>query len=131
MSHLSGRQTRAIEALLVERDHTAAAAACHVSRRTLARWLDDPDFRSAYYHASNARLWDCIGQLRTAAGDALATLRAAMGSDTESVRVRAAIAVLDLAVKTDNDILAQRLDALEEQNKLMTEHETRPATART
>jgi hypothetical protein len=64
MSHLSPKQTRAIEALLVEHDQTAAAAACGINRRTLSRWLATPEFRESYQRASAALLWDTLARLR-------------------------------------------------------------------
>jgi hypothetical protein len=114
MSHLSPKQTRAIEALLVEHDQTAAAAACGINRRTLSRWLANREFRQAHQRASAALLWNTVGLLRAASADALATLRTALQSDNDNVRVRAAVALLELAVKADTDILAMRVEALEE-----------------
>jgi len=129
MAQLTSKQQRAIAALLVETDQGAAAGAAGISRRTLVRWLAESDFRAAYQNASNARLWDTIGQLRTATGEAVATLKAALKSQSDTVKVRAACALLEIAIKADNDILAMRIDALEEQNRRMLEHGTRPAAS--
>ena len=117
--HLTPRQERAIVALLVERDQSAAATAVGIGRRTLTRWLGTPDFREAYRLASQQRLADTVGLLRAVAGDALAALRAALQSGNEHVRVRAAVAVLDLAVKVDTDELAARVEVLEEHARAM------------
>jgi hypothetical protein len=121
MSHLSPKQARAIEALLVEHDQTAAAAASGINRRTLSRWLATPEFRESYQRASAALLWGTVARLRSASADALATLRTALQSDSDSVKVRAAVALLELAVKADNDILAMRIARLEETARIQAE----------
>ena len=119
MAHLTPRQERAIAALLTAPDQSAAATAAGIGRRTLTRWLATPKFREAYREASARRLWDTIGQLRATSADALASLRNALQSNNEHVRVRAAVALLELAVKVDNEELAARVTALEEHNKAM------------
>jgi len=117
MAHLTPRQERAIAALLTAPDQSAAAAACGIGRRTLTRWLATPEFRDAYRVASQQRLADTIGLLRATAADAVATLRTALGSDNEHVKVRAAVALLEIAVKVDTDELADRVAALENAEK--------------
>ena len=130
MAHLTPRQERAVAALLTAPDHSAAAAACGIGRRTLTRWMATPEFREAYREASVRRLWDMIGQLRATSVDALASLRKALQSDNEHVRVRAAVALLDLAVKVDSEELAMRVTALEEHNRAMEDaaRSTHPGT---
>jgi hypothetical protein len=99
--------------LLTTPDRSAAATAAGIGRRTLTRWLATEEFREAYRDASQRRLADTIGILRATAADAVATLRTALGSDNEHVKVRAAVALLEIAVKVDNDELAERVTALE------------------
>lgn len=122
MAHITPKQERAVAALLTAPDQSTAAAGCGISRRTLTRWMARPEFREAYREASVRRLWDTIGQLRATSADALASLRKALQSDNEHVRVRAAVALLDLAVKVDNEELAARLTALEEAQKARDGH---------
>ena len=100
-------------ALLTAPDQSAAAAACGVSRRTLTRWLAMPEFRDAYRRASQQRLADTVGLLRATAGDALATLRTALQAQNDHVKVRAALGLLDAALKVDIDELTARVEALE------------------
>jgi hypothetical protein len=117
MAHLTPRQERAITALLTAPDQSAAATAAGIGRRTLTRWLATEEFRDAYRAASQRRLADAIGLLRATAADAVATLRTALASDNEHVKVRAAVALLEIAVKVDTDELAERVAALENAEK--------------
>jgi hypothetical protein len=109
MAQLTPTQEQAVAALLTAPDQSAAAASCGISRRTLTRWLATTEFREAYREASMRRLWNTIGWLRATSTEALAS----------HVCVRAAVALLDLAVKVDNEELAARVAALEEHNRAM------------
>jgi hypothetical protein len=84
-----------------------------VSERTIRRWLEDPTFRSAYAEASRQCLGETIGRLRAVAAEAVDTLRAALGDEHTGHRIRAAVALLDLAVKVEVDDLARRVAMLE------------------
>lgn len=113
MAALTERRRRAIGALLTTPSVVAAAKTCGVGERTLRRWLTDPEFRRAYAEASRGLLNDSIGRLRAITGDAVTALSEALRGDHASVRVRAALGILDLAVKVDVDELATRIEALE------------------
>ena len=104
---------RAIAALLTERTVQAAAARAGVGERTRRRWLDTPDFRAAYTEISRQRLGETVGRLRAVAGEAVETLRAALQDELTSNRIRAAIALLDTAVRVEVDDVAQRVAELE------------------
>ena len=110
---MTPKQTRAIEALLTARSVVQAAELANVSARTLFRWLSDADFKAAYQAASRARLDTAVGKLRALAHDAVETLRTGLAAEAEPVRVRAAVAVLDFAIKADLDELRGRIEALE------------------
>jgi hypothetical protein len=125
MAHLTPRQERAIAALLTAPDQSAAATAAGIGRRTLTRWMADAAFREAYREASARRLWDTIGLLRATSADALATLRTALQSNNEHVKVRAAVALLEIAVKVETDELSARVALLEDYAKTMQDHATR------
>jgi hypothetical protein len=116
---LTRRQQRVLTALLTEPNVRAAAAAAKVPARTLYRWLADPTFRAAYRECSRRLLEDAAGQLRAAAGNAVETLRASLKAGNDSVKVRAAVAILDAAIKVDLDDLAARVTALEATAKVM------------
>lgn len=113
MAGLTQRQERAISALLVEPSVTAAAQRCGVGERTLRSWLSDVAFRRAYRDVSRRLLDDTVGRLRAMTSEALEALRNALSAQSESVRVRAALAILDTAVKADADELTARVEALE------------------
>jgi HEAT repeat protein len=113
MAELTQRQERAIAALLTEPNITAAAKQSGVGDRTLRRWLSDAQFRRAYREASRRVLDDACARLRALTSEAVETLRAAFTAQSESVRVRAATALLEVAVKVEVDDLAERVAALE------------------
>jgi HEAT repeat protein len=79
----------------------------------LRRWLERPDFRAAYADASRQRLGETVGRLRAVAAEAVDTLRAALSDEHTGHRIRAAIALLDTAVKVEVDDLARRVELLE------------------
>ena len=113
MADLTPRQERALTALLSEPNVRAAALQSGTAERTLYRWLADPTFRTAYRQCSRRLLEDATGRLRAVAGEALETLRTALQAGNEHVRVRSAVALLELAVKVEVDELAARVEALE------------------
>ncbi|HXQ21994.1 MAG TPA: helix-turn-helix domain-containing protein [Candidatus Acidoferrales bacterium] len=113
MAELTQRHQRAIAALLSEATITAAAKQCGCGERTLRRWLSEADFRRAYREASRRVLDDAVARLRALTGEAVETLRTAFAAQSDSVRVRAATAILDAAIKVETDDLGARVAALE------------------
>ncbi len=127
MAGLSGRQRRAIEALLLAPNVTAAAARAGIGERTLRRWLnEDERFRSAYRAAGHARLNETVGRLRAAAGEAVDALRAGLTDACMSNRIRAATVLLEHAVKLEVDDLADRVAALEAAEATREKSEAQP-----
>jgi hypothetical protein len=114
---LSDKQRRAIASLLTTRKLQDAAAEAGVGERTLRRWLDEPSFRAAYAEASRQRLGETVGRLRVVAAEAVDTLRGALSDEHTGHRIRAAIALLDTAIKVEVDDLARRVEALEAAQK--------------
>lgn len=119
MAGLSERKRRAIAVLLTTPSVAAAARASNIGERTLRRWLSDPDFRGTYSDASRELLHESIGRLRATAGEAVTTLSEALRDDQSAVRVRAALGILDLAIKVDADGIVRRVAALERQQEAM------------
>jgi hypothetical protein len=113
MSGLTARQQRGLTALLASNSAASAAKQAKVAERTLRRWLAEPAFRAAYQHASRRMFDDAIGHLRAATGEAVRTLREALLSDNDGVKIRAALGILDAAVKCDLDDLIERVERLE------------------
>lgn len=110
---LSDRQRRALAALLCAPTIAAAAKLSRTGERTLYRWLSDPTFREQYREHSHRLLENATGRLRAAAGEAVDTLREALRSENENVKVRSALGILDVAIRVDLDDLTARIEALE------------------
>ncbi len=114
--NLTGKQERALHALLTEPTIEEAARAAGIGERTLYRWLNDPPFVAAYREARRQAVQRATGRLQQAANDAVTTLQNVM-MDAEApapARVNAAKSVLDLAVKAvEIEDLTARIEALE------------------
>lgn len=105
---LTSKQEALIAALLTEPSYAAAAAQAGVSPATLYRWLHLPAFRAAYRQARRELVEAAIGRIQAGTGQAAETLLAvARQGKRDSDRVRAAVAVLDRALRglTDADML--------------------------
>jgi hypothetical protein len=105
---LTAKQEALIAALLTERSHATAATKAGVSEATLYRWLKLPEFRLAYRLARHELVEGAIGRIQAATGQAVDTLvRVAQHGKKDGDRVRASVAVLDLAFRglTDADAL--------------------------
>ncbi len=111
---LTRKEEALIAALLTESTHTAAAAKAGVSEATLYRWLNLPDFRTAYRRARRQLVECAVGRIQAATGQAVDTLVAvAKNGAKESDRVRASIALLEHASRglADADTLHGELEA--------------------
>ena len=105
---------QAILALLAHPTIGEAAAACGVGDVTLWRWLQQPDFAERYRAARRQVVEGAIANLQQAATEAAATLRRNLTCGVASVEVRAALAVLEQAIKGAELLdLAERVAALE------------------
>jgi len=97
---LTAKQEILIAALLTEPTYAAAAAKAGVGQATLYRWLHLRDFRAAYRRARRELVESAIGRIQAASGQAVETLLTiARQSRRDSIRVRAAIALLDHACR--------------------------------
>lgn len=89
---LSPKQRKAVEALLITGDVTAAAKEASIGRGTLYRWLKEPAFLAAVREAE-ARALDELSRLLVRLGRSAATTLAKAMSDADvpvATRVRAA-----------------------------------------
>lgn len=115
---ITGRQERALAALIAAPTIEAAATAAAVGYTTLRRWLkDDLEFRRAYEGRLTELVADAAKQAKLALAPALATLQeiAADKEGPAAVRVQAARSLLDAALKlTEISDIVTRLEALEE-----------------
>lgn len=111
------RQEIALIALLENPTVATAAEASGISRPTIFRYLQDPDFRRSYQAAKKALLDAALGDLQKASSEAVSTLRGVMLAKETSagVKVSAAKAILAFSIQVGQveDVL-RRLEALED-----------------
>ena len=96
---LERKQELAIVALLREPTVGETAKATGISEITLWRWMQQPEFTERYRAARRQVLEQAIAQLQQASGEAVETLRRNLTCTVASVEVRAALAIIDQAVK--------------------------------
>jgi hypothetical protein len=113
---LTGKQERALLALLSEPTIQAAAQAAKISERALYVWLKEPTFAAAYRAARAQSVSQAVARLQQASSEAVGTLKAVM-VDPEApapARVTAAKTVLEMALKgTEFAELQRRIAELE------------------
>ncbi len=112
---LTRKQEQAIGALLSEQTIASAANQVGISEVTLRRWLKQPDFLAAYRATRREVVEKAVAQLQQSSWAASTTLLKLLVSSSDSVRLRAAVAILDHAAKGVELIdFEERLSALEQ-----------------
>ena len=84
-----------------------------ITRQAFYKWMKTPAFRDELTRRLDEFTADAIGQLKTAAGEAVQTLRGLLTSESESVRLRAALGIIDQINKAKELEITARLDAIE------------------
>lgn len=114
---------KALAALLETSTVSEAAEKANLSPATLYRYLTDADFQKEYRKARRALVESSIGQIQSATGEAVETLRKNLTCENPQAEIRAAQIILDVAFKGIEllDVL-QRLEILEEANELETKN---------
>jgi hypothetical protein len=113
-SKLQRKQEQAIAALLSEPNLEAAAVRIGIAVRTLKSWLKDREFLAAYRRARRAVVEMALGRLQQISGEAVGTLRSALTCGKPGDEIRAAVAVLDHAIRAVEVLdMEQRIEALE------------------
>jgi transposase-like protein len=111
---LSRKQEQAIGALLTEPTISAAAAAVGIGEATLRRWMKLDDFTTEYRAARRQVVEQATARLQQASSGAVDTLVKSLEADSESVQLRAAMAILaDATSAVELLDLEERLAALE------------------
>ena len=111
---LDDRAEAAIAGLLTERTHALAAAKAGISEATVARWLRDPQFKSAYKAARRAVVDSAVGRLQASAAKAVDALEKNLACGRPSDENRAAVAILEFSLKAvEAADLGERIDELE------------------
>lgn len=115
---LSRRGEALIAALLVEGSIAEAAKKAGIGARTARRWLRNPGFSEAYKRARRENFAEANARLQLASGEAVQTLRDSLGDESGSVRIRAAIAILQFSINNIQiEDLTDRVQRLEELEK--------------
>jgi hypothetical protein len=85
-----------------------------IGRRTLYDWIEDPKYKLLISRFRRRMLDRSVGMLSKATNKAVARLEKLVGSDDESVSLRAAVSLLDHAIRLrEHCELAERLATLE------------------
>jgi len=119
---LSRKQETAIAALLSAPSIKAAAIEAGIGEATLWRWLQLPDFQTAYRAARRSVIERAVSELQAAAGEAVETLKRNLHCENPAVEIRAAQIILEQGIKgvelMDLQERVERLEAmLETQEK--------------
>jgi hypothetical protein len=110
------KHEEAIVALLSHRTVEEAARAIGIAPKTLFRWMNEPEFDTAYREARRKAFGQSVSRLQQAAGAAVSTLLKLMvdPSTPAATKARCAHSVLDHGRKAmELDDIQVRLDALE------------------
>jgi phage terminase small subunit len=112
---LTGKQRKAIAAILTWPTKEAAAKAAGISERQLFRWLDEPEFRAELKRAENELIQAAGTRLTAGLTLALDTLAELVkGAQSESVKRAAANDWMNHQFKNQElRTLAERIDELE------------------
>ena len=113
---LTGRQAKALEALLQEPTMARAAAVAGVGERTLRRWMGETPFRDAVFRARREAFGQAIWLTQRYAAGAVATLVKVMGDAAAPPSSKVAAAGMLLKFGREGielDDLAERIEALE------------------
>lgn len=126
MADLTPKQTAFVAAMLAETNVRRACERAGVAERTAWRWLTTnetvkAEIRTRTQAALRAAEDTLRGMSAEAAGHVLAIMREA---DTDSTRLRAALACIEIARATALGEIEERIAALEKREKRSTDHDT-------
>jgi hypothetical protein len=114
MADWNARQQRVAVLLASGSTIRSAAAETSTGERTIHGWLDSPAYRAFVAGTRDQILAETIGRLTQAASRAASVLESLLGSENEQVRLRAALGVIDVMVRTrEHGELAARVAELE------------------
>jgi hypothetical protein len=112
----SRKEDDAILALLTEPTIDRAAQKCGVANATLWRWLQTPEFQGKYRKARRQVFEEAILRLQHTAQEAVEALKRNLTCRVPAVEVKAALGILDQAVKAAELYeLQERVKALEQE----------------
>ena len=125
---LTAKQEAFLAALLTAPTIGEAARAAKIADATARRWLAQPTVRAAWLEMRRQVVDQALMGVQAATAEAVATLRACLADDMPpSVRVRAATAILDTAVRAvEINDLAERIEQLEQALAEQSEQASQP-----
>jgi len=118
---LTGKKFKAIEALLACDTVDQACKACGISRTTMYRFLQEPEFDKEFKRAKRQLVSRAILRLQQACGDASRALAEICrnGEAPPSARVSAAREILSSTMKAiETEEIEERLKAIEDRLKI-------------
>jgi hypothetical protein len=120
-SKFGRKKEDAVVALLTHRTIEEAARSIGINFKTLLRWQEEPEFKTAYLEARRAAYTQAIARMQQATGTAVSVLLKVMidPATPASTRVRAADSVLDHSAKAiELEDIEVRVSELENAAKL-------------
>lgn len=99
---LSAKQLQALPHLVSGKTFANAATAADVSERTIYRWMNDPDFKSAYLALREVEADIARAELRGLGLKAAITLSRAMDNEDPNISLRAAQTAVKASVKVED-----------------------------
>jgi hypothetical protein len=111
---LGRKKEAAIAALLTSPNIIRAAEVAGISSRTLKAWLKLDSFKEEYRQARSAVLTEAVADLKAASQRATAVLVQCLNSRSPGHRIRAALGLLDQALKAHEKLeLEERMREVE------------------
>ena len=116
---LTRRQIEALPFLIKPGTITQRAKNAGIGRATLYRWLQESDFREAFEELRKETLRFAETEAQAIAGDAISVIYELMHTGDQGVRLRAALAALNLAKDARfAEEIANRLEHLERASEI-------------
>lgn len=112
---LTAKQRRTIAAIITTRTYEDAMRAAGITRQTFYKWLKTAAFRAELTRQLDDFTADAIGQLKSAAVEAVQTLRGLLASENENIQLRAALGIIDQINRAKELEITARLDAIEKE----------------
>jgi hypothetical protein len=126
---LGRKKELAIAALLQQPTILAAAQVVGIEECTLRKWLELPEFKTAYRKARQRVLEAAIGRLQQVTGDAVEALKRNLTCGRPDTEVRAAQAILSQAVQAGE--LSELWETIEAMERRLGEGAQEPESAPT
>ena len=119
---LSRKQLSALPHIATSASISEGARRADISRSAIYKWLDDPNFRQALDNLREEIAEIAKAKIQDMMITALQVIEDSLHDESERVRLRAAVATLDIAQKAiTNQDLTRRMDYVEDAMSLQKE----------